>query len=44
MCFIQGVGDAVVEDGPEALVEDGFKDVAAGGVFFKDNVDGVGPG
>ena len=44
MRFVQGVRDAMVEDGPEALVEDSFKDVAARGVFFEDNVDGVGPG
>src|SRR5713226_1214675 len=41
--FVERVSDTVVKDGPQALVEQCFKDIAAGGVFFKNHVDSIRP-
>ncbi len=40
---IEFVGEAVEEHGPEALIEQGFEEVTASGIFLEDHVDGVGP-
>ena len=40
---VKSVGDAVVDDRPESLVDHRLKNIAASRVFLKDNVDYIWP-
>jgi len=43
MGFIKSMGDAVVDNCPEALVDHCLEDIATGRVFLEDDVDDIGP-
>src|SRR5436305_2065904 len=40
---VEGMGDTVVDDCPQALVEERFKDITAGGIFLENDINGIGP-
>ena len=40
---VEGMGDTVVDDCPQALVEERFKDITASGIFLKNDINGIGP-
>src|SRR5262249_55069410 len=43
MRLIESMRNAVINDSPQALVEQCLKNIATGGILLKDHVDSIGP-